>query len=403
MYLLRSMFQSRIVRINRRCQLILAFYLAHSTLLFSGVGGVIAVVSPQVTQDNRPILWQNLDSDEPLVEVSYFAAARYNFIGLVNGGDSSRVYAGLNTAGFALALSFPTFADEDTLAEDAAQFAKKALGECGKVDDFIRFFADSGKKFVAGTSFACMDAYNGSLMIEANGTQFPAYDPFKSPDGFIVRANFNLSQPHYADEMYWRYHRARELFSRATRDAGLSYKYVITNVARDLAGIEPLPAIKPVSGAGRLEEPQRISCRSGINNHRTVSCVVIHGVRPQEKPELSTFWVTLGEPLCGVAVPLWPVAGTIPKECRGPKSVLNLLIRDNERFVYDSKSPDLLNTQALADKQRGLLPYLIRLENDLFQNTDRLLDRWRSQVEYSEDLTKYQKKAAADLGRKILY
>jgi hypothetical protein len=387
---------------NRQLFCIL-FSLILPPLLYSGVSGIIAVVSPQVAHDGRPILWQNLDSDEPLVEVSYFAAARYHFIGLVNGGDSSRVYTGLNTAGFALALSLPAFAEEDTLAVDAAQFAKKALGECGKVEDFVRFFADSGKTFVAGTSFACMDAYNGSLMIEANGTQFPAYDPFKSPDGFVVRANFNLSQPHYADEMYWRYHRARELFSRATRDAGLSYNYVIATIARDLAGIDPLPVLKPVSAGNRLSEPQRISCRTGINNHRTVSCVVIHGVRPQEKPELATFWVTLGEPLCGVAVPLWPIAGTIPKECRGPKSALNVLIRDNERYVYDSKSPDLLNTRALADKQRGLLPYLIRLENDLFQNTDGQLDRWRSQVEYSEDLTKYQKKAAADLGRKIRY
>jgi hypothetical protein len=388
---------------DRSFHFLIALFLANNTAVFSGVGGVIAVASPQVTQDGRPILWQNLDSDEPLVEVSYFAVPRYHFIGLVNGGDSSRVYAGLNTAGFALALSLPAFADEDTLAEDAARFAKRALGECGRVDEFIRFFADSGKTFVAGTSFACMDAYNGALMIEANGTQFPAYDPFKSPDGFVIRSNFNLSQPHYADEMYWRYHRARELFSRKTQEGGLNYADVIRIIARDFAGIEPLPLLKPVSTVSRLKEPQRISCRTGINNHRTVSCVVIHGVRPQEKAELSTFWGILGEPLCGVAVPLWPAAGTIPKECRGPKSALNLLIRDNERYVYDSQSSDLLNTQALADKQRGLLPYLMQLENDLFQNTDKLLDRWRSQAEYSEDLTKYQKKASADLARKIRY
>lgn len=384
-------------------QLLIALWFAQTTMLFSGVGGVIAVVSPQVTDDGRPILWQNLDSEEPLAEVSYFAGARYHFIGLVNGGDSSRVYTGLNTAGFALALSLPAFADEDTLTEDAARFTKRALGECGKVEDFVRFFADSGKTLSAGTSFACMDAYDGALVIEANGAQFPAYDPFKAPDGFVVRANFNFSQPHYADEMFWRYHRAHELFSRGAKNAGLQYTDVIKNIARDLAGIEPLPALPPISTRSMFEEPQYIRCRTGINHHRTVSCVVIHGVRPQEKPELATFWVTLGEPLCGVAVPLWPITGSIPKECRGPKPALNRLIRENERYVYDSKSPDLLNTRALADKQRGLLPHLARLENNLFQNTDELLDRWRGQADYIEDLTKYQKKAAADLGRKIRY
>ena len=72
----------------------------------------------------------------------------------------------------------------------------------------------------------------------------------------------------------------------------------------------------PRATSGRscpADRPSWIHTNYTINReqHGQRACVV-HGVKPGEDPRRATLWVILGEPVCGVAVPLWVAAGAPP-------------------------------------------------------------------------------------------
>jgi len=67
---------------------------------------------------------------------------------------------------------------------------------------------------------------------------------------------------------------------------------------------------------------------------------VFHGVLPDENPLLTTMWVILGEPICGIALPLWVAAGDVPPTLDGElMSVLNDLIQKIKMKAYPDTSP----------------------------------------------------------------
>ena len=41
---------------------------------------------------------------------------------------------------------------------------------------------------------------------------------------------------------------------------------------------------------------------------------MFHGAAAGEDPRLATMWVILGQPITGVAVPLWVAAGAVPAQ-----------------------------------------------------------------------------------------
>lgn len=370
--------------------------------IFATTGGIIGILSPRITYDGRPVLWQNLESDEPSMQVSFFQGPRYHFLGLVNAGDTSRVYAGLNTAGFGIVFAKAQVSASDSLYEQEALFLKEILGSCGTLRDFEEQLQASSLEFSESSSFACFDAIGGNALYEAGSERFEPFHPVHSPEGIRVRSNFIFSTSQYADWDFWRYHRARELLSTQLQAGSIHFTSMIKTIARDIATVNlnpyPLPYVDPDT------ETHTVDTRACINKYNTASCVVLHGVRDGEEPQFSTMWVVLGEPLCGVAVPLWPVTGKVPNECSGENPLLNKIIRDNQDVLYnDKQNPTFVNTRLVADPNRGLLPKLDNIENRIFVETEKALKQWKTTSSFMDRMTEFQNQMSSQTARDIRY
>ncbi len=382
--------------------LVMAGYIFSAGQIFATTGGIIGILSPRITYDGRPVLWQNLESDDPSVQVTFFQGPRYHFLGLVNAGDTTRVYAGLNTAGFGIVLAKAKVSASDSLYDQEALFLKEALGWCGTLQDFEERIASANLEFSKNSSFACIDAFDGQALYEAGRHRFDPFHPVLSPEGFLVRCNFIFSGAQYADWDFWRYHRARELLNLERKNHGIHFTSMIKTVARDLASISLNPYPLPYNGPE--ENSNYVNARVCINKHNTVSSVIIHGIRQGEDAHFSTMWVLLGEPICGVAVPLWPIVSTIPYECAKENPPLNKIIRSNEDVLYDNKkNPTFVNTQWLANKDRGLLPQLEKIENRIFVETEKALSQWKTNSSYMEKMSEFQNQMSSEAAHSIRY
>jgi len=365
--------------------------------IFADTGSVIAVISPRQTIDARPILWQNFDSDDPLVQILFFRGERYDFIGLINGEDSTRVFSGLNTAGFGIVVNMEA---DSSIEPTSAALVKKALGTCDNINDFVSLW-QAESAYNSATAFACIDAYGGAELFDATGRRL-ADDPINSPQGFLVRTDFTFVGSHKRAAGLWRYHRSHELLGPSDRT--LSVRSILQEAARDVQTMSLDPYPLPFTGRLPGAADGYISSSGCINQFNTRACIVICGVRPRENPDFATLWAVLGEPLCGVAVPMWPATGESPVECRGTRGALNSIIRSNERLVYDKKDmPAFFNTVLYAEKNRGLLPRLLKVENSIYKETQKALATWPNQDDYINNMIILQSRLAARAARSIRY
>jgi hypothetical protein len=356
--------------------------------IFASTGGIIGVISPRLMYDGRPILWQNFDSDSASTSVGFFQGDQYNFFGLMIGDDSSRIYAGLNTAGFAIVFS-SNWQESDA---SEADLIKQALGQCGRLQDFDRLLAATSVSIGSNSSFACMDAFGSLLLYESDSNRIDPSDFKQSPDGFLVRANFHFDGEQTANEEYWRYHRAKELLKTESVKRKLHNHVVVKKVARDLQSIAFQPVDVPFTGDSRNAPFGYVACKNSINQFNTVSCVVIHGVRSGENPDFATMWIVLGEPSSGIAVPLWPATSQVPVECSASALSMNLLFQQQKKSLYDlADMPTFMNTEKLFALRAELDP----IENIIFAETRKALSRWRTQSDYHQEMIDFQMTTAA--------
>lgn len=336
----------------------------------------VGVAVGKATPDGRPLLWKNRDSSNRNNAVSYFTDGDYPYIGVVNSGDT-QIWAGVNAMGFAIMNSESLDLEGDSL-DGEGWFMKLALKTCATVDEFEGLLmATNGPGRSTKANFGVIDATGAGAIFETgNHTyfKFDAADP-----GYLVRANF----AHTGDGTGYghdRQGRADSLFAQALENENLTYQYILRTVARNLAsqGTNPYPL--PFKGCLKDRSTGFIETQNTINRHRTVSCSVFHGVKPGEPATLTTMWVILGEPICGVAVPLWVGSGGVPPEMNGKKDApFNTAIQQLESLAYpDTSLPRFLNTFVLKNSLGGgILSFTFPLEDRIFQLTETKLTIWR--------------------------
>ncbi len=368
--------------------------------------GTMAVVSGEVTRDHRPLLWKNRESDVRENEVAFFHGPRYDFIAIIDRNDTARVWMGLNTAGFAIVQTEALGLDSSATARNG-QFIKQALGRCGRVDDLeglLTAYADSSRACCA--NFASLDAFGSAALFEVILRQLVRLTPSDSTlgaPGVLVRTDFVLTGPGGSRGGVWKYQRARELLQIRARSGEIDVPFVLQSVARDLASEEvdpyPLPFTGIVGGAPQGFVPTRTT----LNSSRTVSCAVIQGVRPGEDPRLATLWVILGEPVSGIALPLWPASGKIPEAYDGKDgSDLNqTLLRNRGRFYPKKSWPQHLDTSALLRGRRSWLTFMTEFENDVYSTTASVLQKWRRSRPDTREMAQLQYQFSRSLLRAL--
>jgi len=342
----------------------------------------IAVVSGSATIDGRPLLWKNRDVNDHNQEVRYFNDGSFGgYLALVTTGDNETTtsYVGLNEAGLAIMNSV----SPDLLSGYPSShgiFMKRALRECGTVADFEALLnSTSGSRGNIWANFGVIDALGEAAIFEATNTDYVRYDAVDH-DGFVVRANNSIWG---GGDLGSRYYAAQQLVSDGAVAGELSHEFFIQTVAPDLGDTPSMPC-----GQWPAEAP-------ALNRHQTRSSVVVHGVLPSEDSRLSTFWCTLGEPICGVSVPLWACAGTPPVIMGDPgnQSAMCGAIQEKENYCYSNLSTDTtIDTEALVgtDGTGGIHAYSLPIEAGSFEETEIQLASWRQLFPLVEDVIQFQ-------------
>jgi len=368
----------------KQVKIFLCFLFLFSVAVSAQEECTVAVVSVKATVDGRPLLWKNRDTSFLDNEVAYYTDGKYPYIGVINAGDRSQVWMGVNSVGFAIMNSESQDLEGDTLDAEG-YFMKQALMECATADDFEQLLIrtnETGRETKA--NFGVIDASGSAMFFEAGNhtfTKFDANDPDVAPLGFIVRANFAMTAVDTSKSYgQVRYRRANELFEKFVAEERLSYRVILRDISRDLVNEITDPYPLPFLEQENDKPVGFLRTHHSINRFRTASCAVFHGVLPYENPLLTTMWVILGEPVCGVAVPLWVSAENVPDVLVGEqKPVLNDLIQNIENQAYpDTSLKRYINTKFLVDEEgRGLFKNLFSIEDKNFEQTDRQLRKWR--------------------------
>jgi len=358
-------------------------------------GCTVGLVSGRSTVDGRPLLWKNRDTSNRNNELAFFRGPQYDFIGVINSDDTTQVWMGVNTAGFAI-MNAESLDQPGDSVDTEGFFMKTALGLCGNLQDFeellrLTNLAGRGTK----SNFGCIDAHGGAAFYETGNRSYnkiDSQDPIAAPRGSLVRANFSMTG--IGDENAygtWRFHRARELFDRAIADNRMSHQFILQQVARDilLPDIDPYPL--PFAGRQGKAPKGAVRTQDSINRHRTASCAVFHGVKPGETPSLTTMWLILGEPLAGVAVPLWPAAGAVDYLDGKGGSELNRRIQAVESKLYPyRKWPHYLKTQELVGSRSSILTSYRDFEDQIFSATAQVLQTWRGRMPGLQEIREFE-------------
>lgn len=381
------------------------------TFIFSGalelLPCTVAVVSGKATPDGRPLMWKNRDTSSLNNKILYFKGDKYNFIGLIDTRDKAgiNVWAGINEKGFAIMNS----ASGD-LAEDGREgmigngrLMKMALGECANASDFENFLKHTKGKRKVGANFGIIDAEGNACFYETSNTRFEKFDANDrrvAPSGYIVRTNYAFTAPvKNKGGGYIRFERASRLFQTSCSEGRLDYKFIIRQASRDLVNekLHSYPLSNPQMPDSST--PLYINTNDTINRNSTASVAVFHGAPGPDKAYLAIMWILLGQPVCSVAVPLWASAPEVPSALSGPENApLNNFSRVLASFLYPDRRGHMnqyLNVTRLKRYgEKGVLPRLFKIENQVFAKTEKKLKEWEMKKPEAKEMSDFEEEIA---------
>jgi hypothetical protein len=359
-----------------------------------------AVIAGSATADGRPILWKNRDASDLHNQVVFCNDGRYGYVGLVNQGDTAgiQIWAGVNTEGFAImnAASY-SLEEGDTSAE--GNFMKLALQACASVGEFEALLQKTSPGRDVSANFGVIDAHGGAAFFETakrTYTRYDATDPKVAPRGYIVRTNFSESAHREKGSGFVRAERANALIEHLLAAGPLTVHGMLSGVCRDIANAK----IGSFPLANRTAtSPAFAYTRDSINRYETAAAALLAGVRAGENPVLATAWIVLGEPITGVAVPLWAAAGAVPPELAVGKdpAPLNAAFDAVRDFVFPERAGELrwyISVERLTDPARAIRRTLDAQEADNFARVAAARAAWQDAPPVSSALAALQNELA---------
>ena len=360
-----------------------------------------AVISGAASADGRPILWKNRDTDHLLNRVVFVAEAPYSYLGVVDADDASgrRVYVGLNAAGFAImntvAYNLPRKSDE--AADLEGTIMADALRRCRTVDNFEDYLKENtGPGLGSQANFGAIDAAGGAAVFEVHNNGYRRLDASSAPEKYVLVTNFSRSGEVDQGRGYVRFERLTELF-REDADGKYAFDQVLGDFTRDMRN-PYVPGLDPAKRAKLpADRPAYVYTQQTIDRGSTASAVVIHGVEAGGSANDATMWVILGEPVCGIAVPLWVEAGEAPPELGGagasPINAESMRLKGLLRPFKDAERAEYADLSKLENRNgTGWLDVLVRKEKAIVERTNQFLATNPSAPEKA----RFQKQIAAE-------
>lgn len=370
----------------------------------------LIIVSGQATPNGRPLMWKNRDTSQLLNKLMYFKGKKYSFIGLIDADDvkGQEIWAGLNEKGLAIMNSQ---ADDMAVKEKKGDgagngaFMKMILGECASVDEVEKLLQREKGKWDLAANFGVIDARGQAAFFETSSefyTRFDANDKKVAPFGYLVRTNFSFTSPDYLKGGgFIRFERMSHLAEMARATNQLDLRFILQQAARDLNHEKlhsfPLAVPLPADPA----RPLYINTNDTINRNSTAAAVVFEGAPGENRPDLATMWVILGQPISCVAIPVWPYSGKVPAVATAPEKetcALNAFSRRLVAFLYPDqrgRMPQYLNVNRLRTYGgEGVLPKILRIENEVLEKTARQVSLWEKKKETPEKVAEFQEEIA---------
>jgi hypothetical protein len=342
-----------------------------------------AILSSAASAEGRPILWKNRDTDTLHNKVVFVDETPHAYLGVVDADDASgrRVFAGLNAAGFAImntvAYNLPAKSGEARDFEGAIM--ADALRRCRSVADFAAYLSENrGPGLGSQANFGVIDAIGGAALFEVHNHGFNRLDVQDTPEKYLLVTNFSRSGETDAGRGYVRFERLQALF-HADADGKYSVAQVLQEFARDVQNAY-LPALAPALLAQLpADTPYFVHTQQTIDRGSTAATAVIRGVDRGQVPGDATLWIILGEPVCGIAVPLWVEAGAVPEELSaGEIAAMNqesMRLKSLLRPFKDSERVEYANLARLQNKAgSGWLSVLLAKERTIFDRTATFLE-----------------------------
>lgn len=343
--------------------------LAASSVAQTAAGGLVGVVGPGAA-GGRPLLWSMRDGGSEDLVVQALADGAVPYFAWCEAGHPERVHGGANVAGLGVVAVLVAV---DGLAEAEAKLAallQDALRSCrtlAELEVLLQKGDADGRGFAA--NLAALDAAGAAAMFDVQPNTWTRADATIADRGFLVRDGRLPVSTAPADGR-------RALAEAACRSPGvteLSARIVLQRVLRDVTP----PTGAPRAPAGRLDT------RALVHRQSTTGALVVQGVANGEHSGWTQMWVTLGQPLCSTAMPLFPAAGAVPRPVAGdPRSALAAQSRRLQELLYTAADGDeaegrrWLRTDLLAPLRRALLYH----EAETFALLEEALANWRKGV-----------------------
>jgi hypothetical protein len=368
--------------------LALPVLLCATTLLAQGAEQCTSAVVAS-GQDGRPMLWKNRDTDTLSNKVVFRRDVPHSYLALVDADDDSgrHAWAGLNDAGFAImntvAYNLPSGTGEAKDGEGAIM--GDALRTCRTVADFEAWLeANTGPGLGSLANFGVIDAEGRAFLFEVHNHGFTKIDAAACPDRLQVNTNYARSGKPGKGAGYLRFDRASALIQAM---GPVTARGLFAKVARDTGNpLTKQPSAVDLTPLPRPGEGLWVSTRDSINKSYTSASVVIVGRRPGVPESRATFWILPGEPVTGLAMPLWVEAGRSPEPLwKGQEAPLwaeTRRIKEIGRPFPESERKEYLDLSRLLNAGgTGYLQGLMAAEDGIFQATEAFEARPRTRDE----------------------
>ena len=367
----------------------------------------LAVISGKAARNGRALMWKNRDTDKIDNKTLYIQGPKYAFIALVDAEDEKgdEAWGGLNSEGFAIMNSQTD--DQGLPGKDGAdngQFMKRALGECANMADFEALMERSKGALDLTANFGVIDAEGNACFFEtspANFVKFDAKDPRVAPFGYLVRTNYGFtSLDNLRGGGYIRFERISHIIQSGYGQGRIDAKFILQEASRDLAHEKlhsyPLTRELPEDPAS----PVYVNTNDTINRNSSVSVIVFEAAPSRDKAYLATMWVSLGQPVSSVAVPMWPQAGRVPSVTTGPATAP---LNDFTKRLVGTLYPDqrgrmkqYLNVNRLRTcGGEGVLKKLFTIEDQALERAWTKLAAWEKAKPMPAEVADFQEKLAA--------
>ncbi|MGB8959028.1 MAG: hypothetical protein WCC00_08475 [Candidatus Aminicenantales bacterium] len=379
-------------------------------LIQSAAPCTLAVISGRATANGRPLMWKNRDTSDPNNKLMAFKGPKHDFVAVVisEDADAAGVWGGQNAAGFAIMNSQADDLGDAAKKLDGAgngAFMKLALGACATVREFEDLLVREKGKWDLATNFGVIDAEGGACFFETRRDSFVKFDtkdPRLAPFGTIVRTNFAFTSPdHLVGGGFDRFERISHLVEAARPQGRIDARFILREASRDLINekLHSNPLARPLPDDPAA--PLYVHTNDTINRNTSVSALVFEGAPSRDRADLATMWVLLGQPVTGVAVPVWPASGKVPAVTTGPKTApLNDLARALVAYLYPDGRGRMYQyldvTRLRTYGGEGVLPKLFRIEDRAMERAAAKWAEWAANKPSAAEMADFQESVATE-------